>query len=254
VTASASEPLPPSIAPNSDKAPKAARKRSRAGLVLPEVLTVRLLALAVVALIATVLLVPTVRATIQQSMDLRALRADNAAQQAKADALQGDIARWNDPAYVESQARERLLFQMPGDTVWRTIGADKVVENVDPNTGVKVDAGIVGGQGEAGTPWYTTVWESVQAADNPPDAQGDSAGSTDPVGSSDSAGSTGSAGSTDPLGSGDSVGSSDSVGANDPAGSTDSAGSSGSAGSTDAVGVNGPAGLTDSVGPADPTP
>jgi cell division protein FtsL len=131
------------------------------------VLTVRLLVLAVVVLITTVLLVPTVRAAIQQSMDLRELQATLDAQKAESDALQEEIARWDDPAYVESQARNRLLFAMPGDTVWRTIGADQVVEDADPATDDQAQSGIVGGTVQSGTAWFTTLWESVGAADDP---------------------------------------------------------------------------------------
>lgn len=143
------------------------RRRAHNGLVLPEVLTVRLLVLAVVVLIATVLLVPTVRAAVQQSMELHQLRGQLEARSAEADRLQRELERWEDDAYVEGRARTDLLFVMPGDTVWRTIGGDKVVEDVDPATGKKVDAGVVGGAHAAGTPWYTTLWDSVRVADGP---------------------------------------------------------------------------------------
>jgi hypothetical protein len=29
--------------------------------------------------------------------------------------LQSQVARWNDPAYIEAQARNRLLFVLPGE-------------------------------------------------------------------------------------------------------------------------------------------
>ena len=148
------------------------RRRAHNGLVLPEVLTVRLLVLAVVVLIATVLLVPTVRAAVQQQMELHQLRGQIEAQTAEADRLQRELERWDDEAYVEGRARTELLFVMPGDRMWRTVGGENVVEDVDPDTGKKVDAGVVGGTGVAGTPWYTTLWESVRVADGPGAADG----------------------------------------------------------------------------------
>ncbi|ACZ31695.1 Septum formation initiator [Xylanimonas cellulosilytica DSM 15894] len=148
------------------------RRRAHNGLVLPEVVTVRLLVLSVVVLIAAVLLVPTVRAAVQQSMELHQLRGELEARQAQADGLQRELERWEDGAFIERQARERLLYVMPGDNVWRTIGGEDVVEDIDPATGKQVEAGVVGGHGGAGTPWYATLWDSVQVADGPrtPDA------------------------------------------------------------------------------------
>ncbi|WP_165350367.1 septum formation initiator family protein [Xylanimonas protaetiae] len=134
---------------------------------LPEVVTVRLLVLAVVVLISAVLLVPTVRAAVQQSMELHQLRGRVEARQAEADRLQQELDRWSDDAFVMGQARDRLLFVMPGDQVWRTVGGDRVVEDIDPATGKPVEAGVVGGKSDAGTPWYTTLWDSVQVADGP---------------------------------------------------------------------------------------
>jgi cell division protein FtsB len=149
------------------------RRRSHTGLVLPEVLTVRMLVLAVVVLITAVLLVPTVRAAVQQRMELSQLHGQVATRQAEADRLQDELERWKDDAYVEGQARERLLMVMPGDHVWRTVGDDGVVEDIDPATGKKVDAGIVGGSADQGTPWYTTLWGSVGVADGPAEPSGD---------------------------------------------------------------------------------
>jgi cell division protein FtsB len=149
-----------------------ARRRGHNGLVLPEVLTVRLLVLAVVLLIAVVVLVPTVRAAVQQSVALHQLRNDLAASQAESDRLQRELDRWDDPAYVESQARERMHFVMPGDKVWRTIGGDTVVDDVDPVTGKPVDAGVVGTDAGKDEPWYSALWESVRVADGPATAAG----------------------------------------------------------------------------------
>ncbi|GAB2456457.1 septum formation initiator family protein [Xylanimonas ulmi] len=149
-----------------------ARRRAHNGLVLPEVLTVRLLVLSVVVLIAAVLLVPTVHAAVQQSMELHQLRGELSERQAEADHLQQQLDRWDDPAYIEGQARGKLQFVMPGDHVWRTIGGDTVVDDVDPSTGKPVDAGVVGTQAGSDAPWYAQVWDSVQVADGPARAAG----------------------------------------------------------------------------------
>ena len=41
--------------------------------------------------------------------------------------LQSQLARWDDPAYVKAQARERLGWVMPGETGYRVVD-----ENGDP--------------------------------------------------------------------------------------------------------------------------
>jgi cell division protein FtsB len=138
------------------------------------VLTVRLLVLSVVVLLAVVLLLPTVRAAVQQSSDMDLLRAELARHEAERDRLQVELDRWEDRTYVVERARSRLHYVFPGDTVWRTLDADTVVEDIDPLTGEPVDAGPVGTDPTSGVPWYQSVWESVQVADGPtpsPDPQ-----------------------------------------------------------------------------------
>jgi cell division protein FtsB len=154
---------------------------------MPEVLTVRLIVLAVVVMIAAVLLVPTVRAWVQQTSETNELRAELAAHEAERDALDRELARWDDESYVVGQARDRLSFVMPGDHVWRVLDADSVVEDVDPVTGKPVSDGVVGTEGDSDRPWYTTLWESVQVADGPTPAastQPSTAPSTAPAPSS----------------------------------------------------------------------
>jgi cell division protein FtsB len=144
------------------------RRRSRYGLVLPEVLTVRLVVLSVVVLLAVVLLLPTVRGAMQQSHELDRLRAELAQNQAERDRLEVELGRWEDRSYVEEQARSRLSFVMPSDKVWRVVDPDAVGgDDVDPVTGEAVDAGPVGTATGASVPWYQSVWESVQVADGP---------------------------------------------------------------------------------------
>ncbi|MEN5072863.1 septum formation initiator family protein [Isoptericola cucumis] len=142
------------------------RRRSRYGLVLPEVLTVRLLVLSVVVLLAVVLLLPTVRGAVQQAGDLDRLRAELAANQTERERLTVELDRWDDRSYVEEQARSRLSYVMPSDRVWRVVDPDAAgPDDVDPVTGEAVDAGPVGTSAGPGVPWYQSVWESVQVAD-----------------------------------------------------------------------------------------
>lgn len=152
------------------------RRRSRYGLVLPEVLTVRLIVLSVVVLLAVVLLLPTVRGAVQQSHELDRLRTELAQNRAERDRLEVELGRWEDRSYVEEQARSRLSFVMPSDKVWRVVDPDAAgADDVDPVTGEAVDSGPVGTSAGPSVPWYQSVWESVQVADGPAAATDDGA-------------------------------------------------------------------------------
>ncbi|MFF3065741.1 septum formation initiator family protein [Oerskovia sp. NPDC057915] len=171
----------------STRAPALAdRRRSRNGLLLPEVVTVRSLVIAVVVLLAVILLLPTLRAYVNQTGELRALRAEVAAAEAERDDLQVQLGRWDDDAYVIAQARDRLSYVMPGERAWRVIDPEVVVDDLDPETGRKVTDGPVGVEGNDGAPWYTSIWRSVQLAgeqpapgDEPVDQGGDTPPATD---------------------------------------------------------------------------
>ena len=80
---------------------------------------IRLSAFSVIMLSLVVLgawvLVPTLGTYIEQRQQIAALQAEVDAAQDSVDELTDDVARWSDPAYIESQARERLYYIVPGD-------------------------------------------------------------------------------------------------------------------------------------------
>ena len=69
----------------------------------------------VVLILAVVVLAPSLKLLIEQRNQIAALQhsVDQEKQQVKS--LKGQVARWSDPAYIEAQARNRLLFVMPGE-------------------------------------------------------------------------------------------------------------------------------------------
>ena len=62
-----------------------------------------------------VVLAPSLKIYIQQTQRMAAINASNVRTQAEITALNGKIARWSDPAYVQAQARSRLNYVFPGD-------------------------------------------------------------------------------------------------------------------------------------------
>ncbi|NHA67570.1 FtsB family cell division protein [Phycicoccus flavus] len=117
--------------------------------------------LAGIAVFLTVLLASSVAAWVHQRGEIAALQDRVAAQEADVEALRAERERWEDPAYVEQQARERLKFVRPGERSYTVL-------DPEPET---ADTPAVAGPGadEAAPvrPWYDTVWESVRTADAP---------------------------------------------------------------------------------------
>jgi cell division protein FtsB len=131
--------------------------------VLPEVLTVRLLVLGVVVLLAFVLLLPTVRGAVQQQAQIDRLQAELDAHESERAELQDELDRWDDRSYVIQQARSRLNYVVPGDTVWRVVDAQEI--EGDPAAEAQADAGPTVAAAPTGAPWYEGLWESVQVTD-----------------------------------------------------------------------------------------
>ncbi|WP_224786147.1 FtsB family cell division protein [Microbacterium caowuchunii] len=68
--------------------------------------------------LGVLVLVPTVGTYLDQQSRIRAL--ENAVQvtQDEIDELQAQSERWDDPAYITTQARERLYYVRPGEVVY----------------------------------------------------------------------------------------------------------------------------------------
>lgn len=124
----------------------------------PRAITVRALILGLVVLVAFVVLTPTLRAFVTQSEQKRGIDAEYAAVLADVEALEGALARWDDPAFVKAQARERLSFVMPGEVAYRVIDP----QSVEPDDADSPYVGLVAPEDRGPeVPWYLTVWDSV---------------------------------------------------------------------------------------------
>ena len=97
-----------------------------------------------------------VRIYLNQQAEIAALRAHQRQQQAHIADLQAESAKWNDPAYVEAQARSRLQMGRPGETLYIVVDGDTPT-STDPNAGKVKNTG----------PWYGQLWSSLTAADQP---------------------------------------------------------------------------------------
>jgi len=80
---------------------------------------------------ALVVLAPSLRVLVEQQREIAALELRVAEQQAVVDELETDIDRWQDPAYIEAQARDRLLYVYPGDITYLIVDDGLTAEGDD---------------------------------------------------------------------------------------------------------------------------
>ena len=73
-------------------------------------------------ILAVIVLAPNLRVFIEQRQQIAALQAAVDEAKSSVDELNSDVARWSDPAYVESQARDRLFYVFPGDVSYLVVG------------------------------------------------------------------------------------------------------------------------------------
>lgn len=101
-------------------------------------------------------LVPVVNTYVAQQQRLSALQHQVAQQEQDVQALELDVQRWDDPAYVAAQARERLMYVMPGETQYRL--TDTSGREV-PQSAAQREAAEA-----SKDDWFVTMWESVGGA------------------------------------------------------------------------------------------
>lgn len=65
--------------------------------------------------LTVVILAPSLRILLEQRQEIAAITAEVEAAQAAVDDLTAERARWDDPTYIQSEARERLSYVYPGD-------------------------------------------------------------------------------------------------------------------------------------------
>jgi cell division protein FtsB len=109
-----------------------------------------------------VTLVPTLRAVIQQRNDTTALQETLARQRVEVAELEKQAALWEDPAYIEEQARARLKFVRVGDRAYTVVDPGKEAEEATVAEPV-----VAAPMANESSPWYGKVWQSIQIADRP---------------------------------------------------------------------------------------
>lgn len=108
--------------------------------------------------IAVFVLVPTISTYVGQRQQIAALQQSVQVTQDEIAELKRQKARWDDPAYITTQARERLYFTKPGEVVY-------LVEDDLPDTDIPQEKKPVSDEVEATqTDWMAQLLRSVTAA------------------------------------------------------------------------------------------
>ena len=118
--------------------------------------TGRAIVLGTVVVVLLVLLASPLSRYFNSRSDLAQARQQLQSDQQQMQQLKQLKAQWSDPGYVQQQARARLQFAMPGDTVY-------VVVDKGAKSDIEKTAGTVAAANSTGS-WNTRIWTSVQRA------------------------------------------------------------------------------------------
>lgn len=81
--------------------------------------------------LAVMVLAPGLRVLFEQRAQIAELEASVDEKQQTVDELNQQLARWEDPAYIVSQARERLLYVFPGEYSYLVVGQAETARTPD---------------------------------------------------------------------------------------------------------------------------
>jgi cell division protein FtsB len=113
----------------------------------------RALIVGIVLFALAVTLAPPIQHYFTQKAQINSLRTQLADNQAMLDKAADELAQWNDPEYVASQARARLHFIFLGERQYIVVG-DDALENLNEQTKVSEQLPV-------GLPWYSRLISSI---------------------------------------------------------------------------------------------
>lgn len=108
----------------------------------------------------------SLRAYLQQREQIGDLKSEIVAREQSISSLEREKRRWDDPAYLRQQARERFGYVMPGERSFVVVD-----ENGDPVSGGGTLNDLEDVVRVEPTPWWDNAWASVRLAGNPPKVQ-----------------------------------------------------------------------------------
>ncbi|HEY4577710.1 MAG TPA: septum formation initiator family protein [Yaniella sp.] len=113
----------------------------------------RTVALLAVLFIAALIMAQPLQLLLEQQADITQARQQLAQEKQREEELQTQLERWEDPAYVQQQARERFNMVMPGERKYLVIDDEEETTETEPNVAT-VEEDIEMG-------WADRLWGSV---------------------------------------------------------------------------------------------
>lgn len=108
--------------------------------------------------LGTFVLVPTVGTYMDQRQQIQALRSAVALSENEVADLQSQRERWSDPAYITTQARERLYYTMPGEVVYL------IDDDLPASAAPQEQQDVAQEVGQTRTDWMSQLVRSVTSA------------------------------------------------------------------------------------------
>lgn len=148
---------PPGATGARERAPRENGGSSAVGAPTPaRTFSGRLLVLVLVAVLIIFLAAPTTKIYLEQRAEIAALERSVAQMETEEASLEAQLEQWSDETYIKQQARQRLLYVMPGERSYIVVGAEEMQDAV-------VDSSAA--QAEAAKPaWVDALWQSVVAS------------------------------------------------------------------------------------------
>ena len=113
----------------------------------------RALIVGIVLFVVAITLAPPIQHYFTQRAQINSLKTQISDNQAMLDKAAAELAQWDDPEYVASQARARLHFVFPGERQYIVVGDDEITGDGQQTK--------VSGQLPIGLPWYSRLISSI---------------------------------------------------------------------------------------------
>lgn len=117
----------------------------------------RALILFTVLFVVALMVAPPLQNYFVQRAQISSLQGEVNQARADLEAAREELAKWRDPEYVRSQARDRLRFVMPGERQYIVLGIAQ-----EESEG-EVTAAPVAEDFPLGIPWYARLLSSITA-------------------------------------------------------------------------------------------
>jgi cell division protein FtsB len=134
-------------------------KRSKAPLVNQGLSAKWILSVSIV-FVLVLTIAPSLQRYFAQRAQISALHSQITDARKSVEDAKKELAKWDDPEYVASQARTRLHFVFPGERQYAVIGLPENKKNSD------AAAAAVSNQIPSGLPWYSRLVASISATNS----------------------------------------------------------------------------------------